>query len=220
MPAKVTTAFADTLSPIPFPKRVQPAAENFVSLNIPETIWGLWLSLRWHLKLQILRPSLHFTKVSVHPADLDIAGACLPCSQGRPDAAFQQFCLIYGPYSTFELCQAQISLSMSHVQESKKLMCPYFTFAELQSWAIILICIFTLLGFILLLLLCFLVSGPFAVLPLTRLQQWLAIQGAAGGTFRHIHKEPSGTSTWHAREQQMAWQILLQLLPSPSRTCA
>lgn len=49
----------------------------------------------------------------------------------------------------------------------QKLMCPYFAIAELQFWAIILICVFTLLGFILLLLLCFLVSGPFAVLRLT-----------------------------------------------------
>lgn len=45
-------------------------------------------------------------------------------------------------------------------------MCPYFAFAELQVWAIVLIGIFTVIGFILLLLLCFLVSGPFTVPPL------------------------------------------------------
>lgn len=33
MPAKVTTAFADTLSPISFPKRVQPAAERELCLS-------------------------------------------------------------------------------------------------------------------------------------------------------------------------------------------
>lgn len=51
-------------------------------------------------------------------------------------------------------------------RNQKNLMCPYFAFAELQVWAIVLIGIFTVIGFILLLLLCFLVSGPFTVPPL------------------------------------------------------
>uniref|UniRef100_A0A8C3GH47 SEA domain-containing protein n=1 Tax=Cairina moschata TaxID=8855 RepID=A0A8C3GH47_CAIMO len=60
-------------------------------------------------------------------------------------------------------------------QESKR--------SELQFWAIILICIFTLLGFVLLLLLCFLI-----VSCLRRKSQLYQVQlGMYGGFFPHLN---------------------------------
>lgn len=212
MLAEVTTASADTLSPVPSPKE---SSQQLRELCLSEHPWNRLRALTLtELAFKVVDPQT-FTPFYQSFSASHPPSHCWGTFAPQPGKG--RCCLpaivphLYGTTSPGR----GLPLSMPHTGV-QKLMCPYFAFAELQFWAIILICVFTLLGFILLLLLCFLVSGPFAVLPLTWLRRCSAAWGPAGGTFRHIHKKPSGSSTWHA----WSCQILLHLLLTLARTCA
>lgn len=160
-----TVSFAGT-EPCFHPGGVQET--NFVSLYTPETIWGLQCSLSCIWSCTSLDPHSIWSGFLYILAILNTTKACLFCGQGGarcsllvilPHLVVQHFWTALGQ----DLFLSKVK--QLHVQNKTKLMCSYFASAELQFWAIILICVFALLGFILLLLLCFLVSCPFALIP-------------------------------------------------------